>query len=142
MDSLPEDYFVASSQFTPTVHRDVYPAINPVTNPALSQKGKVIAITGATRGIGRHGFVKSFAQAGPKGIVLIGRSADDLRATAEEVKAISPKIEVFEGKADLLDDEAVTALWSEVKNKFGHVDVLVNNAGTLTVRMYPLDDPC
>jgi hypothetical protein len=52
-DSLPDDYFITSSQYTKTVHRDVYPAIEP-TLPALSQKGKVIIITGASQGLGRH----------------------------------------------------------------------------------------
>jgi hypothetical protein len=45
------DHFVKSQQFTSTTHRDVYPAINP-KQPSLSQKGKVIIITGASQGLG------------------------------------------------------------------------------------------
>jgi hypothetical protein len=35
------------------VHTEVYPSIDPTT-PALSQEGKVVIISGASRGIGRH----------------------------------------------------------------------------------------
>jgi hypothetical protein len=48
----PNDHFVTSFQFTKTLHRDDYPAIDP-TLPQHSQAGKVAMITGATRGIGR-----------------------------------------------------------------------------------------
>lgn len=52
LQGLPDDYVVTSQAFTKQVHRDVYPAIDP-SNPALSQKGKVVIITGASKGIGR-----------------------------------------------------------------------------------------
>jgi hypothetical protein len=51
MENLPADYFVTSMQFTKHVHRDQYPAIDP-TSPELSMEGKVILITGASRGLG------------------------------------------------------------------------------------------
>jgi hypothetical protein len=44
--------FVKAMAFTKTAHRDIYPAVQP-TRPELSQSGKVIVITGATRGLGR-----------------------------------------------------------------------------------------
>ncbi len=43
--------FTSRFQLTKSMHRDLYPAIEP-TNPALSAKGKVIIITGAGGGIG------------------------------------------------------------------------------------------
>jgi hypothetical protein len=51
MDALPVDHFVKAQQFVPTVHRDVYSAIDP-TQASLSQKGRVIIITGASQGLG------------------------------------------------------------------------------------------
>lgn len=54
MDQLPVDFFATSGAYTPHVHRDQYPAIDP-TSSALSQAGKVIIITGASAGIGARG---------------------------------------------------------------------------------------
>jgi hypothetical protein len=51
MDNLPVDHFVKSQQFVRTTHRDVYPAIEP-TQASLSQKGKVVIVTGASQGLG------------------------------------------------------------------------------------------
>lgn len=51
MDSLPNDFFVTSFQFTPQVFQDQYPAIDP-SQPGLSLAGKVVVVTGASRGIG------------------------------------------------------------------------------------------
>jgi FlaA1/EpsC-like NDP-sugar epimerase len=52
METLPEDFFTTSFQFTEHIYRDVYPSIEP-TNAKLSQAGKVVVITGATGGISR-----------------------------------------------------------------------------------------
>jgi hypothetical protein len=52
LQGLPDDYVVTSQAFTKQVYRDVYPAIDP-SNPSLSQKGKIIIVTGASKGIGR-----------------------------------------------------------------------------------------
>lgn len=51
MATLPPDHFVKHQQFTPKVYRDVYPAIEP-TQASLSQKGKVVIVTGASQGLG------------------------------------------------------------------------------------------
>jgi FlaA1/EpsC-like NDP-sugar epimerase len=52
MADLPEDYYVKQFAFTKTLHRDIYKAINPESKK-LSQKGKVVVITGASGGIGQ-----------------------------------------------------------------------------------------
>ena len=62
MENLPVDHFVKFQQFVSTVHRDVYPAIDP-TQASLSQKGKVVIITGASQGLGarvRHSQMKLY----------------------------------------------------------------------------------
>jgi len=51
MENLPPDHFTKAQQFVPTAHRDVYSAVDP-TQPSLSQKGKVVIITGASQGLG------------------------------------------------------------------------------------------
>ena len=52
LEELPEDYYVKQSAFTKTLYRDIYPAIDP-ENERLSQKGKIVVITGASQGIGQ-----------------------------------------------------------------------------------------
>lgn len=42
----------APFMLTKTMHRDVYPAIDPVQNPAVRAEGKVAIVTGATGGLG------------------------------------------------------------------------------------------
>jgi hypothetical protein len=53
LSALPDDFFITSSQFTKSTYRDEYPSINP-RSPALSQAGKVVVVTGASQGLGRH----------------------------------------------------------------------------------------
>lgn len=57
---LPEDHYVKLFAFTKTLYRDVYPAINP-ENEKLSQRGKVVVITGASRGIGQKVLGKNIS---------------------------------------------------------------------------------
>lgn len=49
--TLDVDMFTSPFQLTKSMHRGLYPAIEP-TNPTLSAKGKVIIITGAGGGLG------------------------------------------------------------------------------------------
>ncbi|KAH7251389.1 hypothetical protein BKA59DRAFT_491890 [Fusarium tricinctum] len=100
------------TDFVPTYHHDTYPSISE-TNPELSCKGKVVFITGGGRGIGQE-IAKSFARAGAKGIFLIGRT-----------------VSVHHAKADITNTEAVTAAFKQCIEAFGHIDILVQNAGYL-----------
>lgn len=50
-DYSPPHGFTVNNAFTGSVYRGVYAAIEP-TRPELSQKGRVILVTGASRGIG------------------------------------------------------------------------------------------
>ena len=49
--------FVTKDSITKEIYRDVYPQIDPGL-PALSQEGKVVLITGASRGLGKLVSVK------------------------------------------------------------------------------------
>jgi hypothetical protein len=51
-DFSPPHGFTVNGAFTSSVYRDVYPAVDP-TRSELSQKGKVVLVTGASRGIGK-----------------------------------------------------------------------------------------
>jgi len=129
MENLPEDYFVTSHQFVKTTYTDVYPSIDPKA-ASNSQAGKVIVITGATKGLGHLAFARSFAQAGAKGIVIAGRSADALKEVTKDIQAINKNINVLPVATDIRNAESVASLWWKVKEEFGHADVLINNAAT------------
>ena len=133
MDQLPSDHFVNAATFTRVNHRDVYSAVDP-SSPALSQSqaGKIVVITGASRGIGRRGFAASFAKAGAKALVLIARSASSLAETVEDIKAINSKVETLVIPTDIGNEASVHAAFAKVKEVYGTADVLISNAGTLS----------
>ncbi|KAK4232722.1 hypothetical protein C8A03DRAFT_39676 [Achaetomium macrosporum] len=127
MENLPPDYFVTSMQFTKHVYQDVYPSIDP-SKPELSLAGKVVIITGASRGIGARGIVPAFAKAGPKGIVLVATNAEKLAAVEASLKSINPEVQVLSVATDISDASSVAELFAKIKTHFGHADVLINNA--------------
>lgn len=49
----------------------------------------------------------------------------------DEIHAINKDIEVLAVPTDLQSAASIASLWDKVKEKFGHADVLVNNAGSL-----------
>lgn len=67
MENLPEDFFVTSFQFTEHTYRDQYPAIDATKNSELSLDGKVVIITGASRGIGARVSFQFYRSPGPAG---------------------------------------------------------------------------
>lgn len=131
METLPTDFFVTSSAYTANLHRSRYASINP-SGPSLSQAGRVIIITGASSGIGARGLVPAFAQAGPRAMVLVGRDMTRLQATEAAARRINPHVEYVSAVTDITDAAAVATLFSFVQSRYGHADVLVNNAGVMT----------
>jgi hypothetical protein len=55
MIAMSPDAFTTSNAPTKIVYRDVYPAIEPAQS-SVSKAGKIVMITGASRGIGRDGI--------------------------------------------------------------------------------------
>lgn len=94
--------------------------------PAI--EGKVILITGATDGIGKQTALE-LAQMGAQ-ILVHGRDLDKTAKTCEELKLQTDNDAIFGFVADFADLNQVRKLVREVTNRFDHLDVLVNNAGT------------
>ncbi|MBI3839715.1 MAG: SDR family NAD(P)-dependent oxidoreductase [Planctomycetia bacterium] len=88
-------------------------------------QGKVALVTGGSGGLGRAiaaEFVKRGAQ-----VVIAARGAEKLEAVADELRRGGA--EVVAVPADITRQEDVDALVAKTVDRFGRLDVLVNNAG-------------
>jgi NAD(P)-dependent dehydrogenase (short-subunit alcohol dehydrogenase family) len=92
-------------------------------------RGAVVAVTGASAGIGREG-VLAFAREGAR-LAAAARRLDRLEALATEVRALGAEVLVL--KTDVGEAEDVKRFVQATVERFGRLDVLVNNAG-LNVR--------
>ena len=66
-------------------------------------------------------------KAHPRGLVLVCRDADVLENVATEVKNIDPSLSILAVPTDISSATSVNQLMLRIDEKFGHVDVLVNN---------------
>jgi NAD(P)-dependent dehydrogenase (short-subunit alcohol dehydrogenase family) len=86
----------------------------------------VVLITGALTGIGRAAAV-SFAKAGHR-LVVSGRKPDAGQALVGELRSLGAEAEFMQ--ADVRKDDDVRRLVDRTVERFGRLDVAVNNAGT------------
>ena len=96
-------------------------------------EGKVIAITGASSGIG-EATAKVLAAVGAR-IVIGARRADRLEKLADEIATKGGTVRWR--KLDVTDHSDMEAFASFAKSEFGRLDVIVNNAGVMPLS--PLD---
>ena len=87
---------------------------------------KVVAVTGAGRGIGQE-IARAFAAQGAK-VALISRSESSCGGAAEEINKTYPG-SCTAYPVDVADHEAVQALAKKIADEMGAVNILVNNAG-------------
>ncbi|TFK53981.1 short-chain dehydrogenase/reductase SDR [Heliocybe sulcata] len=113
-----------------TQYHDVYPGIDIDTRLKDAAKGKVIYITGASRGIGES-TVYAYAKAGASGIFITARSVADLETVAANAKNISPTVQVEPCAVDVTNAEQVGESVRKCVEKFGKIDVVISNAGYL-----------
>jgi 3-oxoacyl-[acyl-carrier protein] reductase len=92
----------------------------------LGLGGKACAVTGASRGIGRH-TARLLAEEGAS-VLLVARGADALAKAAEECRAAGGDAHVL--VLDVTDADAGGRIVAAGEERFGRLDVLVNNAGT------------
>ncbi len=90
----------------------------------FSLKDKVAVVTGASQGIGRDTAL-ALSSAGAK-VVAAARNEAKLTALVNEITAAGR--EAFAVKMDIADAEQVKAGFKQVLEKFGRLDILVNNA--------------
>lgn len=88
---------------------------------------KVILITGATDGIGFE-TAKALVKLGHH-IIVHGRNPDKCKHSIEELNKLNSRAKVESIFADLSDLKAVTNIIREIAERYGKIDVLINNAG-------------
>lgn len=90
-----------------------------------SLKNYVVAITGASSGIGLEA-AKQFAALGCK-VALLARTPDRLAEAEESLRESGA--DVFAVPLDVTDEASVIGAFARIWEHFGRVDILVNNAG-------------
>ena len=96
-----------------------------------NNKQKVVVVTGSSRGIGKA-IAKEFAKAGHS-VVINARDEEELKRAAEDISKLvnyaNNNNKVVYVAGDISQEQTCIALVEETIQKFGRIDVLVNNAG-------------
>ena len=89
--------------------------------------GKVAVVTGGTRGIG-YAIVKKYLEAGAK-VVLFGSREETALKALSKIRTELPDAQVDAMWPNLCDRGEVSAAFLSIKEKYGSLDILANNAG-------------
>ena len=100
----------------------------------LFYKGQVALITGAALGIGRATAIE-FVKRGMS-VAVVDLPGEDLTALVEELNSIAGSAQVLSIPADLAQPNSVSEIQSAVESRFGHINVLMNNAVTRDGRTF------
>jgi NAD(P)-dependent dehydrogenase (short-subunit alcohol dehydrogenase family) len=111
-------------------HHALYPAIDPETALKGSASGKVVFLSGASKGIGQATAV-AFARAGARAVYITARSALDLEETRRKVFTANPDTQCEYSLCDVTYEQQVRAAIGNCVKTFGGIDVADSNAGYL-----------
>lgn len=95
----------------------------------LGLRGKKALVTGGTRGVGR-GIVRALAQAGVDVLTCYRQESEAVTSLAHELKETGGAHHLV--RADVSDPADVTALVEHARTHYGHLDLVVNNAGAIS----------
>jgi NAD(P)-dependent dehydrogenase (short-subunit alcohol dehydrogenase family) len=92
----------------------------------FSLSDKIALITGASRGIG-EAIATTLAEYGAR-CILVSRKIDGLQAVREKIEQKGGQADAIAGHTGNLDQ--IKELFEQVDNKYGRLDILINNAAT------------
>jgi len=93
----------------------------------MSLEGKLALVTGSGRGIGRAIALKLASQ-GVDIVVNFFRRREAAEKTAKDIEAMGVKTELI--RANVGDPAKIDEMFDTIANKFGHLDILINNAAS------------
>jgi short-subunit dehydrogenase len=99
-----------------------------------SFKGQAVIITGGSRGLG-FALAQELAREGAK-VALLARDTEELERAKEKLLAEFPQAEVLIITCDVTNSEGTHIALKMAAETFGGIDMLINNAGAITVGPY------
>ncbi|WP_291651133.1 SDR family NAD(P)-dependent oxidoreductase [Clostridium sp.] len=88
-------------------------------------KGKIAVVTGASSGLGRDAAL-AYANEGAN-VCVLARRSEKIESLAKEIESLG--VESIAVKCDVTNEEEVKVAVETIVNKFGRIDILLNNAG-------------
>lgn len=99
-----------------------------VTASPSRWRDRVALVTGASSGIGRAIASRLAVDLGMR-VAICARRAERLESLRDEILAAAPSAAVLVHPCDLRDEAAILDMFKAIRDRFGGVDVLINNAG-------------
>ncbi len=93
----------------------------------MNLEGKLALVTGSGRGIGRATALKLASQ-GCNIVVNYFRRREAAEQTAKDIEALGVKAEVV--RANMVDPDKITTIFDIISEKYGYLDILINNAAS------------
>ena len=91
----------------------------------LKLTDKIVLISGGSKGIG-GGITRAFSAEGATSVIL-GRNPKEAKALIENIASLGGKAESY--PVEMTDQAGVKRAVSEILEKHGRIDIVVNNAG-------------